>query len=324
MRTARGLGFVVGALLLGASAVAHATPESDRAQVLFDEARDLARAGRFTEACPKFEASQRLDPGAGTLLNLADCYEKSGKIATAWRTYQKVVEASERTSRKEWATHARESAGRLSPSLSTLTIEVPKSADVPGLVVERDGAAVNRDEWGKPVFVDPGEHLIIVRSPEKEPQEHRLMVGGAASVLRVVVDAGDIKEHSETSEPKEASSGQGQRTAGYVAGAAGIVGLGIGAVFGLSAIGSKHDAERDGHCTVDLQKCDAVGKASMSDSRDAARLSTIGFIAGGALAATGIVLVLTAPSNKDPASATQGRRTTVRFTGSSVVLGGTF
>lgn len=58
------------------------------AQGLFDEARALMAAGQAAEACPKLEESQRLDPGSGTLMNLARCYEQTNRIATAWSTYQ--------------------------------------------------------------------------------------------------------------------------------------------------------------------------------------------------------------------------------------------
>ena len=38
-----------------------------RAQALFDEALVLIKAGKYAEACPRLEESDRLDPGMGTV-----------------------------------------------------------------------------------------------------------------------------------------------------------------------------------------------------------------------------------------------------------------
>ena len=49
---------------------------STQARALFREARKLMDKGKFEEACPKLEASLRLDDGMGTRFNLAHCLEK--------------------------------------------------------------------------------------------------------------------------------------------------------------------------------------------------------------------------------------------------------
>ncbi len=53
------------------------------AQALYDEGLRLMGVGEFAAACPKFAASQKLDPAMGTKFRLADCYEKIGKTASA-------------------------------------------------------------------------------------------------------------------------------------------------------------------------------------------------------------------------------------------------
>src|SRR5258706_2634131 len=57
------------------------------AQTLFDDGRKLMAAGKFGEACPKLAESQTLDPGVGTPVNLADCYEPGGQTASAWTAF---------------------------------------------------------------------------------------------------------------------------------------------------------------------------------------------------------------------------------------------
>src|SRR5512139_1741852 len=69
------------ALLANLAASAARAQASDKAaaEALFDEGRKLMAEGKYAAACAKLEASQKLDAGVGTQLNLADCYEKSGK-----------------------------------------------------------------------------------------------------------------------------------------------------------------------------------------------------------------------------------------------------
>src|SRR5678816_498104 len=67
------------------------------AQALFDQARELTRQGRFAEACPKLQESNRLDPGIGTQFHLADCYEQSGRIASAWAAFLEVASQARAT-----------------------------------------------------------------------------------------------------------------------------------------------------------------------------------------------------------------------------------
>src|SRR4051794_25809493 len=70
---------------------ASAQSESAAARALFAEARKLMAAERYDEACPKFEESLRLDQGIGTQFNLAHCWEKQGRTASAWGMFLDVA-----------------------------------------------------------------------------------------------------------------------------------------------------------------------------------------------------------------------------------------
>jgi thioredoxin-like negative regulator of GroEL len=92
------------------------------AEALFNQGRDLMTAGKFVEACPKFEASQQLDPGLGTMLNLAECYEKTGRTASAWAEYREAIPLARAAGSKARQDLAVERAKALEERLSTLTI----------------------------------------------------------------------------------------------------------------------------------------------------------------------------------------------------------
>ena len=124
-------------LLAPPMARADGAGENAAAQALFDEGRRLMEQGDYAAACPKLESSQKLDPGAGTLLNLATCYEKNGQTASAWVTYQDAATASA-DRHPDWAERARARTAALAPILSRLTISVPAKVD--GLEITRDGS----------------------------------------------------------------------------------------------------------------------------------------------------------------------------------------
>src|SRR5262245_32588034 len=93
-RSAIALGLVGSLVLGGAPRRAVAQSDSAGARALFAEGRALMDKDRYEEACPKFEESLRLDPGMGTQFNLAHCWEKLGRTASAWALFLDVAAAA--------------------------------------------------------------------------------------------------------------------------------------------------------------------------------------------------------------------------------------
>src|SRR3954451_18080512 len=151
---------------LAAPRAAHAQDSAAVAEVLFNDARALADKGDFAAACPKFEESQRVDPGMGTLYRLGDCYEHIGRTASAWAAFRDVASQAQTTGQTAREADARQRAALMEKVLSRMTIEVPSAP--PGVVVERDGVRVGDAQWGLAMPVDPGPHTIIVRAPGKK------------------------------------------------------------------------------------------------------------------------------------------------------------
>jgi len=158
------------------------------AEALFNQGRDLMTAGKFAEACPKFEASQQLDPGLGTMLNLAECYEKTGRTASAWAEYREAIPLARAAGSKARLDLATERAQALQDRLSTLTIRA-MSGDDEGvhLEVRRDGVALQEAELGSPIPVDPGEHVVEAVAPGKQPWTSKVQVGGDAAKVSVEI-----------------------------------------------------------------------------------------------------------------------------------------
>ena len=302
---------VIAAVGLASSAHAQSVSDKAAAEALFDQGRKLLAEGKLAEACPKLAESNRLDSGIGTMLYLADCYERSGLTASAWVQFREAAAAAARKSDPRERV-ARERVARLEAKLSKLAVTV-NASDTPGLEVKRDGEPLSRGIWGTELPIDPGAHTIVASAPGKKPWQSTVQIGASAAVtvaippledaavaaasraVPVVVRPG-AETHSTPIEPDApaTSRGNGQRVAGLVIGGVGIVGLGVGAFFGLQAKSHLDDSNADNHCH-DGNKCDDIGRAARSDAQSAATISTIAFIAGGVAVAGGAVLYLTAP-----------------------------
>jgi hypothetical protein len=285
------------------------------AEQLFREGRERLDAGDYAAACPKLKESYAQDSATGTLLALALCQEMSGKTASAWASFGEVAARSRREGRADREQAAREHQTALESKLSRLTIQVdPSTASVPGLVIARDGTAVGSAAWGTPSPVDPGVHFVTATAPGKEPWKGSVNVGTSADTQTVSVPAlSDAPPEATPSAPATsgsvpdagrpaASSGAPLRTLGYVAGGVGLVGIGLGSVFGLNAKALKDESNADDHCNAD-NECDDVGGGKRDDAKNAATLSTVAFIAGGALLATGVALFIVGGPKSEPARA---------------------
>jgi hypothetical protein len=173
--------------------------EQQLAQALFEEGRRLMDKKRYAEACPKLAESHRLDPAGGTVLNLAICHEKEGKLATAHVDYNEALALATRDARKDRQQIAREHIASIETVLPRITIAVAPASDVEGLEVRLDGFVMRRAAWGVATPVDPGNHVVEATAPSRVPWSTKLgiepsqrktvevpaLVPGAAPIVQI-------------------------------------------------------------------------------------------------------------------------------------------
>lgn len=321
----RSLGSVslLGAAILAASmfsvAPVNAQGAGDKAaaEALFDEGTKLLKAGNYEEACKKLESSQRVDPGIGTLLYLGECYKKAGRTASAWATFREAASKAEAAGEADRARAGKKRADELEASLSRVTFDVAEeNREVEDLVVRQGEVVVNRALWGSPIPVDPGQLKVVAEAPGYERWETTVLVaeGGSAATLtipplvKLPQAAPPPPEEPPKAEPAEQVTvtpeevkkpGSGQRTVGLVVAGLGVVGVGVGSVFGLLAMQSESDARE--FCDGATCQKGTDGVALTDDARKQALVSTIGFAAGGVLLAGGLTLYFTAPKKQEAA-----------------------
>ena len=143
---------------------------SAAAEALFDEGRTLLKEKKYAQACPKLAESLRLDPAVGTMLYLADCYEKNGQTASAWSMFSDAMNAAHNAGQGDREKKAKQRVDALAPKLVKLSISVASaSASLPGLEIKRDGILLGPALFGTAVPVDPGDHKIEVTATGKKP-----------------------------------------------------------------------------------------------------------------------------------------------------------
>jgi hypothetical protein len=277
------------------------------AQALYDEARRLVQAGNFQEACPKFKESYQLDPGGGTLLNLADCYEKQGRLALAWSTFKEALVVAQRDRRDDRVEFANQHIHALESRLAHISVFVAENARVPGLSVTVDGSPLGEAAWGVAMPVDPGKHIVRAEAPGRRPFVTTVDVPSPKAV-RESVEIPALAAETSGASPDSAQVAiaapaadktNSKRTVGWVVGGVGLASIGVGTYFGLRAF-SKWSDRNDG-C---VNGCTDAAKTAGDDASQAATISTVAFGAGLAAVGVGTFLVLTSGGEKERSAAT--------------------
>ena len=299
------------AVCVSSGAAAQPSESIAQAEQLFEQARGFATKGDFAAACPMFEASYKLDPALGTLLNMATCYENNGQLASAWGRYREVISVATKVNDEARIKIAREKAAALEPRLPRLSIKVV-NAKVPGLVVMRDDVPVDPAVLGAGIYVDPGPHVVTANAPQHRSVSIEVkMIEAETKIVEVpaleaMPDApsvtgttGPVTIHVDDYDP-----GRNRRIVGIVLGGTGIAALATGLGFGIAARSSWNSAFDDGLCDDQTKLCNKEGQERTTDARRNALVADVVTGFGVAMIATGAVLYFTAPKKKERVNVT--------------------
>lgn len=165
-----------------------APADSARADALFKEGRQMVKAGQLPQACDKFGASYDLDPVSGTLMNLADCEERVGRLTGAWMHWRQLLRALPQTG-DERREHAQRRVDELEPRLARLTIRVgPKTPS--GARILLDDFPLADSSVGHALLVGLGEHTVSVEAGGRVLRTYPLALHEGEK-REAMVEAGD-------------------------------------------------------------------------------------------------------------------------------------
>jgi hypothetical protein len=279
--------FLCGALSLPVSARAAAPADAAAAQTLFERGRRAAARGDWALACESFAESQRLDPGAGTLMNWATCEAQQGKLASAWQHFNEAAALLRPDDDRKGFVLRQIDA--LALRLPRLTLHLSPSAP-PAARVLRNGTELGRASVGVPLPVDPGQIELRVTCEGRQPR--RWLVTIAEGETRdVTLDAG---EPYEVWAPPAAQPSTWQRDLGVSLVALGSLGVGLGVASGVVVTSRK--STTDEHCPA--QRCDGVGLRAAESGERWLVVNSVAWSVGAVALLTGSALWLTSPSKQ--------------------------
>lgn len=283
-----------------------------RAKELFSEGRRLSSEALYEQACPLFEQSLALENRPSTQFNLAECWEKLGKLASAQTLYATVAQTMHETGDTARETVARRRAELLTARLCGLTIEPENSKKPePGLKIFLADKPFDAALWGTVAPVDPATYTVRATAPGKKPWSTEVEVEACPTLVSVTVPelaAEPVKAvaaapapSGKKPEPRKAApqTYNGEQPARFPVLPAVVAGAGAGAlVFGTvfaAQYGSKND-DAKAVCPqgVGCSRAQVDLHAKLVDEAKTARTwGYVGFGVGGAALITATVLYFT-------------------------------
>jgi len=285
---------------------AHADPPTPEqiaaARTLGSEGVELATAGKCADAIPKLTRAEALFHAPTTAVWLGECQINTGKIVAGTETLNRLARETLPTNAPPVFRESQERAKRLLaqalPKIAELrvTLDAPPSAKPE---VKVDGAPLPAAMIDVGVPTDPGAHRIDVTAPGFVPATTNVTLGDGESrqaTLRLEVDPNAstataavspspaVAPAAERAEPKRKGR---DYTVPIVLAGVGVVGLGMGTLFGALASGTQSDL--DAVCVN--KACPRTAQSDIDALDTQTTVSTVAFVVGGvALAAAGVLL----------------------------------
>jgi hypothetical protein len=324
MRLAAPLSIASFALVLAAPAGSSAQSDADRATArqLGQDGEQALAAKDYKRAEDDFHRADSLIHAPTLLLGLARALAGEGKFVEAQEAYQRIIREGVSPGAPDAFKKALEAAKTevqdVEPKIGgvTITVKAAGGGDVPNVTVTIDDAPVSAAALGVKRVANPGSHVVRASADGFKPATLSVTVptGGAvdapltlekdlsapAAPVTPPAPADTTAPTSQPAAPEQpattaTATASGHSVWPWVAFGVGGVGLGLGAVTGIVAIGKHSDLTKacpGGTCGPDQ-------KSNLDSYHTMGTLSTVGFIVAGVGAAVGVTLLVLQPKASD-------------------------
>jgi len=281
--------------------------QKNEAQRKFDKGRSLSAAKRYPEALAEFRASYEIVASPNTHFSIGRALVAVGQLADAYVEFGKTVTeahaAAPKDKRYQQTADAAEVEQReLRPKLAFLALSVEHADRATVKVGDRE---IDATALGGDIPVTPGTVTVVVSSGGAEVARQSVAVS-TGDRKTIVIDAlpnrepvpAPVEMHEVPTVTVDRSP-RGLRTAAYVAGGVGVVGLATFAVFGALEKSTYNDLQS----ACNAGPCPPEKADDISTGRSRQTIANVGLVAGIAGLAAGAVLFVLGAPTKSPASA---------------------
>ena len=317
------VGLAVAAAVLSTPAFAQEDADRATARALGQDGQAAIDAKDYKRAEDDFRRADSLVHAPTLLLGLARALVGEGKFVAAQEAYQRIIREGVAPGAPEVFTRALDAAKTevkdVAPKIGGMTIRVQATGGgaVPSVKVTLDDAPLSAASLGIRRLVDPGAHVVKATADGFKPGELKVTVpegGSAEAPLSLDKDTGagaapppvaPVTPPPDQQQPAQPAPDQAQSSGGksilpWVAFGVGGVGLGLGVVTGVLALGK--------HSTLSSEcgggSCPPSAQSDLDGYHTMGILSTVGFIVAGVGAAAGVTLLFVLPKGDSaPASA---------------------
>jgi hypothetical protein len=284
----------------------------ENAKAHFTRALELAEKHAYGEALVEFQRAQELSPNLETLYNIGQAYLELGKAVDAVDTLTRyLAEGHEQISPAR-----RSMIEAMIKEQAALIGEVVLSVEPAGAQVLVDGRDVGTSPLSAPVRVGIGEHRVVASMQGYGTVDRSIRVGGGerrelALALAAVAPVATITPAPSSAEPAKrdvtldaGTTDDSPPVFAYAIGAAGLVVAGVGAAFGVTALGNDRDVDR--LCPTH-RDCSSSALDAAADRDRNAWIANVGVGLGSVGIATSVILLLTRPRNDKSESASAAK-----------------
>jgi hypothetical protein len=257
---------------------------------------------KYEDALTQFSKAYRLSKSWKVLGNIGLCSLKLERDGEAIVAYEKYLSQGGRDIDAEERAQVERDLAALKAQVVDVRLELPEGSS--RVLDERSpaqGAHISNEYAvaapAARLGLHPGRHLITLRLANGDVKWDVNLEPSASVSHRFEPIATKV-----AAAPDVVVSSNGSRTAGFVVGGFGLVGIGVGTFFGLKTFSAKSDSEAHCHGTL----CDPTGVDLRDKGNSYAMISNVAFGAGIAALGVGTYLAFFHRSSGEKAGAALG------------------